>query len=380
MSEVLKTKKAEDRVHHKTSPSSLQAREACSHWESEGTVSDAATAGTRQHAAVEARDITSLPTDEEASAVVKCIEFTDGIEAEFAELAKKTGQKYTHLNEVYVHVDDRDTSAGYLDEAFICGDKGALIDYKFGQWEVEPTENNLQAFAYVLGLFKQFPQLAEITAYFVMPYLDSIDMHTFKRADLQGMLLRIMAVVERSKAKTGKPSPAFLACYSCKNKATCPALAATAIKVSEKFAPLKTPKELDPMKVADQTDAVLGYQLAGIMEAWARAYKGRITNLAVEDDKFLPPGYRVISSADRKIVDAAKAFKVLQPILGDEALWKIMKVGISGVEDAVKAKAPRGQKTAQALEVVEMLENSGLIEREEEKVYLRAVSASKDSE
>lgn len=379
MNEKLKTQTAEERVHHRTSPSTLQAREVCTHYESAKTESEAATAGTRQHRAVELRNIEGLPTDEEATAVVKCIEFTDLIESQFAEKAKGTGKKYIHLNEAYVHVDDLDTSAGYFDEAFIFEHEAALIDYKFGQWEVEPAENNLQAFAYVLGLFRQYPALKTCTAYFVMPYLDAIEHHTFDRSQQKDMLLRIQTVVARSLAKAGEPTPSFLACFGCANKGTCSALAKIAVKASQKFAPLQTPKEFNPMSVADPADAVLGYQLATIMDKWAQAYKSRVTNLAVEDDKFLPPGYRVISSADRLVTDSRKAYQALLPVLGEAKLWEILKLGISNIEKAVKELAPRGQKTAQATEVVEMLEAKKLLDRDEEKVYLRAVTGAKES-
>ena len=367
-----------ERVHHRTSPSTLQAREACSHYEPGKVESDAARAGTRQHEAVERRSIEGLPTDEEAAAVVKCIEFTDSVEALFAARAEKEGGKYIHLNEAYVHVDDADTSAGYFDEAFIFENEAALIDYKFGQWEVEPAENNLQAFAYVLGLFRQYPAVEKCAAYFVMPYRDAIESCVFPRDQQKEMLLRIQTVVARSLAKAGQPTPSFLACYGCNNKGTCSALAGVAIKISEKFAPLKTPKEFDPMRVSDPADAVLGFQLATLMEGWAKAFKGRVTNLAVEDENFVPQGYRVISSADRIITDSRKAFQALTPVLGEDKLWEMIKLGISGVETAVMERAPKGQKSAQAQEVVEMLGAKNLLDRGETKVYLRAVTGAKD--
>jgi hypothetical protein len=369
-----------ERVHHKTSPSTLQAREACTHWTTSDFVSDAAAAGTRQHEAVDKRSLAGLPTDEEATAVTNCIEFANSVEAEFAEKAKAGGGKYVHLNEAYVHVDDQDTSAGYFDEAFIYGDEAALIDYKFGQWEVEPAENNLQGYAYALGLWNKYPKLQKVTVYFVMPYLDTIEAATFTREQAKDMLLRIQTVVARSNAKVGDPTPSFLACYGCGNKAACPALAKIAVKVSEKFAPLKTPKEFDPMKVADPEEAVKGYMLSTLMASWAQAFKGRVTNLAVEDETFLPPGYKVISSADRIITDPKKAFQTLLPVLGEDKLWSMLKFGISNIEKAVKENAPRGEKTAQAAAVVESLEALNLIDRDEEKVYLRAVTGAKDIE
>lgn len=366
------------RVHHRTSPSTLQAREACSHYEPSGAESDAARAGTRQHNAVELRSTDSLPTDEEAYAVDKCIQFALSVEDEFRKAAEANSDKYIHLNEAYVHVDDDDTSAGYFDEAFIYADKAALIDWKFGQWEVEPAENNLQGFAYACGLFRQYPQVNYVTVYFVAPYLDMIESATFSREQQKDMLLRIKTVVKRSLAKEGKPTPSFLACYGCKNLASCSAVAEIALKASSKFSPLNVPKDFDPMNVADPEEAVKGYQLATIMSRWVNAFKSRVTNLAVEDEHFLPPGYKVIASADRRITDNRKAYQTLVPVLGEAKLWDMIKFGITAIENAVKENAPNGQKTAQAREVVEMLEAKNLLDIGEQKVYLRAITGAKD--
>ena len=340
--------------------------------------SDAAKAGTRQHKAVELRTTDGLPTDEEAHAVDKCIQFVNSIESEFCAAADANKDKYIHLSEGYLPVDDDDTTAGYFDEAFIYQNKAALIDWKFGQWAVEEAENNLQGFAYACGLFKQYPEVSKVTVCFVMPYLDIIEVATFTRDQQKDMLLRIKTVVKRSLAKTGEPSPSFLACYGCANLATCSAVAKIAVQASTKFAPLQVPKEFDPMGVANPEDAVIGYQLATIMGRWVQAYKSRVTNLAVESEEFLPPGYRVICSTDRLITDHRKAYNVLLPVLGEAKLWEILKLGITAVEDAVKKQAPKGSKTAQVEEVFSMLEAQNLIDTGDQKIYLRAITGAKD--
>lgn len=362
------------RAHHATSPSTLQAREVCTHYEPDSFESEKAKAGTRQHDAVEHESLDNLPTDEECEAVQMVIDFVRSIRDQFAETAKKLKTKFTELNETYLHVDDKDTSAGYFDKAFVLVDHAVVIDYKFGEWAVEPVENNLQAYCYVLGIFRAYPKVKTVTFYFLMPYQDTIESHKFTRADAPEMLLRVQTVVARSKAKAGKPTPCFLACFGCKNKATCSALAEYAIQISEKFAPMKLPKEVDPMKIVDPEDAVAGFQVAKIMEGWAASYKSRCSNLAVENEDFIPPGYILISSADRVINNSRAAFDILKSRfkMSESQLWETIRLSVGAIENVAKKSVPKGQKTAHANDVMEALNEAGLVDKGDQKVYLRA--------
>lgn len=321
--------------------------------------------GTRQHDAVDSRlDDPKLP-DYRAAAVVDCITFAD------ERLKSFPGGKM--LTEVYLPVDDRHienpkwkegsvearwflgTTAGYLDKGIISADEteAEVIDWKFGNNAVEKADNNLQGIAYALGLLKLYPRLRRITVRFIMPHLDFTTEHTFVRADFDSMLVRVRTVVARSVEARKKPddfsmaTPNTSSCLFCANIGRCPAVAAVAIRLGQKFRPLEIPATVTPSLIKDPKQAGLGIRLAQIVATWAEAFRRQATGRTIEDPDFIPEGYTLVESQRRLVVKARNLGDVAKEFIPAEhhhMVDALFDVPIRELEKLVSTFAPRGFK------------------------------------
>jgi len=366
------------RLHHPFSPSKLQYLEACGYWESDVSSNTAASeAGTRQHDAAEDPVDIDNPAleDHEALAVAGCKKFRDSIIAQVTALSNQHAPGAIHdcalrvpivLKEEYVYIDDelvtdaqgnvfKGTTGGYLDLAIISANKkiAHIIDWKFGLWSVEPTENNLQGIAYLLGIFRLYPTLEEITVHFVMPHRDEIDTHTFKRAQFDALLLRVKTVVaiamEAQKNKAAKlwggASCSTGACLFCGAKGRCHKLAEFALKLGKKYNPLQVPEQLQPSMMFDAKGATQAMEVAQVLEGWAKATRSRITANSIEDDAWMPDKYHLRARQDTVVTNpnafAAAARKAGVP---ETAIAAAQKYAVSPIYKAIRDLAPRGMK------------------------------------
>lgn len=383
----------QERGHHPFSPSSLQYREACPYFDPADGDNEASRAGTLQHDAVEAGQDNPLLTDKQAAAVADCIRY-----------AEQVASKYpggTILTEQYLPIDDErisyldwdgnrhvmgGTTAGYADRIIISADgrTAEIIDWKFGQWDVEPTENNLQGMAYLLGVLKQFPNLQTVTVHFVLPHRDEVDVHTFTRSEFEGMYVRIRCVVLRAvearKIKDfTKATPNMGACRFCANAGRCDALSSIALRIGHKFNPVKVPENINPSLLRDPKEVGLGLRVAGVIEAWAKAYKAQAGAKAIADEDFIPDGFVLVSSEKREIVDNKKFREIARQFLTDEELESATKFFITPIEDMISAKAPRGEKKATCDEFSQALIDVGAVELGLPNAFLRMDRKKKEN-
>ena len=234
------------------------------------------------------------------------------------------------LKEVYLPIDASKiffkgesfvgTTAGYIDVAVISADQktAEIIDWKFGAWSVEPAKNNLQGIAYLLGLLFRVPTLEAITVHFVMPHRDEIDFHTFQRADFADLHLRVSTVVARAHfAQTSgnfdRCNVMSPCCLFCGNKGTCTKVAEFALKVGKKYSALHVPENVTPSLMNNSAHAKQSMEVAQLLEAWGKAVRAQITARAIEEDVWLPEGYKLRARTAseitdwRRVVEMAKA-------------------------------------------------------------------------
>lgn len=390
-------------IHHKYSPSSLQAREASPCWEPTSGDSAASIAGTKQHDAFSTafspgdavnKQIISAPkldglTDQQAEAVEKCFAYFQTLYLAARLKARKDMTEPRVIWNKYLPIDDdvifeewrqeefKHTTAGYLDTAILSPDlKSAdLIDLKFGLWPVEPAENNLQGISYLLGLVKEYPTLEEVTVHFCAPYLNEIDRHTFYKKDFPGLHLRIKLAVLRSIAWRNDYEqakkydeldqiewfPTTSTCIFCSRLGRCGAAMSLAGRIGEKFHNYKLPDNLDPLMISEpgQWSAIL--KLADLMKLWAEAVRKEANAEALRSE-VLPEGYRLVTSSQPSIKDAGAVLKLAAEMgVAESVRNDATSVTLGPLEEGIEAVTPRGQKSKKSKEFRDKLAETGAV-------------------
>lgn len=366
-----------ERKHHPFSPSKLQYLEGSPAYVGRDTQSQASLDGTKQHDAAEGHVNIDDPTlsDAEAEAVAMCKNYREQL------IAKHPGG--TVLKEVYLPIDDvkftwggeewLGTTAGYCDLSVISanGEEADIADWKFGQWSVEPTENNLQGIAYLLGVLKKYPKLKRVTVHFVMPHREELDTHTFTCDQFQALYLRVCVVVARAMEVQSKQNPTSACrallptCLWCANIGKCELVAAFALHVAKKYQPLLVPDVLTPGMIHDPRQATRVMEVSQLMDTWAKAVRTQITAKVIEDDAWMPDGYTFQSRTDcdmpdwKKVIEFAKTKGVPQTAI-DEAT----SLAITPINKAISDLAARGaKKEAMAAFKKEMIQKGLLVQK-----------------
>lgn len=361
------SEQTETRSHHLFSPSQLDSLQACPCYASAHSESEAAFAGTIQHDAVESVSDNPALSDRQAGAVAQCIQFADERAAQFP--------GGTVLREDYLPIDDKlyvveidgkkqvveSTTAGYLDFAVVSADgkTGEICDWKFGKNVVTAAQFNLQGIAYMLGLKRKFPALETCTVRFLQPHIDDSSEHTFNLGETETALrLQILTVVSRavearrSEMDFSQARPNQSACLWCANVGRCPAVAAVALAVGKKFAPLEIPNSVCTNVFTDSQQAAQGLRLAAVIKTWCDAYRTQLTAKVIESE-FLPVGYKLVSAV-RRTVTKAKLFGELAkrhlPPEDWEKVEALYEIAIGKVEKLISTAAPRGTKEAKVEE------------------------------
>lgn len=354
------SEQTETRAHHPFSPSKLDYLQSCPCYESAHSESEAAFVGTLQHDSVESSADNPVLSDRQADAVAQCVQFAE------AQAALFPGG--TIVREEYLPVDDKfyvveidgkkqvveATTAGYLDFAVVSADgkTGEITDWKFGKNVVTPAQYNLQGIAYMLGLKRKFPTLETCTVRFIQPHIDERSEHTFKLAECEPLRLRILTVVSRAvEARRGEMDfsqarPNQSACLWCANVGRCPAVAAVALSLGKKFAPLDIPASISTVVFEDPSQIAMGLKLSAVIKTWCEAYRAQATSKSIKSD-FVPEGYKLVSTSKRTVVKA-KVFGALAkeflPPEDQEKVEDLYEIAIGKVEKLISTAAPRGMK------------------------------------
>lgn len=317
------------------SPSKLAVLELCSHYKSTPYSSDAAAEGTMLHERLELNNFSGL-SDMHLSLVTMCKDYVDRL------LQTRLPRRF---NEVRLRISGFSGTA----DVVILSDgsrKADLVDYKFGQGEIEDAEDNFQGQAYALGVFKKWSRVREVTVHFLMPKQDEVSTHTFSRADVPVIEQRIRALKALcSRPKAERPyTPHQKACAFCDNKARCPGLAGIASEVALKSGGLPVPYNCVPLTMADPEDRAKAQAIAGIMEDWAKQVKQNNLRAVLEEGIEIP-GFKVYSRrGNRSMTDVPSGVELAMNNygIGLEELMPLCSMSYSKfegvVEDSIKRR------------------------------------------
>lgn len=381
---------SEDRQHHAFSPSTLQNLEACPCYEGTQTEHVRAIAGTRAHKVIETLVDDNLLSDDDAENAAECMDFYNQRKQLMEEDANSApvGAIFPiiELSETYLPVDDevfpdgvKATTAGYFDRAIIdhTGTYCEAFDWKFGKWKVTECADNLQAIAYVLGLFKKFSKLEKIRFFFKQPALDLVSEHVFLREQIPSLHLRVKVVVARARearrTKTfDSANPTIPGCLFCRHIGVCPAVTKFACKVGKKFAPLQVPASVTPSMIQDEKNTGIGMQLAQVLAVWSGAFRSVAADRVLRGAP-LPAGYHLVSREGARTVIDTIAFKTIAlEILSEEEFSAARKIVLGAVEQAISDKMPRGEKKAAVVKFKADVEQVNAVEKGAGACYLQA--------
>lgn len=403
----------DERVHHPFSPSWLQNGEACPPYQSKqnGPVHERTTAGTKSHTSTETRADDNELSDKDAYGVAECLDFYDRRKARLqtdydderlkqlkaADFKLPPPTELIELTETYLPIDDEvfeggviGTTAGYVDRAFISHDRtyAEMFDWKFGMWPVEKADNNLQGIAYSLGLFKMYPSLELIRFWFKQPHLEYTTDASFTRAMIPALELRIKIVVARAREARkqiaagdwSSAKPMVPVCLFCAHLGTCDKVAGKMLNVAQKFSPLDVPENVTPSLVRAPEASSLLKKIAGVAAAWAKAVNTQLLDQVMRGAVPLPEGYKIITRADREIVDRKLYATVALQYMDSAEYETTLTPSLTAAEEFVSAHAPRGTKTAKILEFKELLEATKAVVKGDPYSFLKAVATKKETE
>lgn len=387
---------SEQRAHHPYSPSSLQSLEACPCFKSRESNHIRGIMGTIAHKVVETGQDDLRLSDEDATAAAECLDFLEG-RRQLAIQAARNGAGIIEIKEAYLPVDDilfpdgvRATTAGFVDHVIVILEHGyaELFDYKFGLWPVEKAENNLQGIAYTLGLFRKYPTLKAARFFFKQPHTNEISHSYFTREMIPALYLRIVAVIARArKARElmaqgdySMANPTVPNCLFCANIAECTKVLDIAIKVGKKFNPLMVPENITPTMIHNARDTKFGMDLCAVLAVWAPAYRGRLTDRVLNRTADCPFGFVIATGSRRKIKDVKKLREVAEEHLTKDEYDALLskEPPFGELEEAIEAKAPRGQKANTIREFQKKIIDTGAVEKSEPYAYLKAIAKKGD--
>jgi hypothetical protein len=247
-----------------------------------------------------------------------------------------------------------------------------LFDYKFGAWEVDDAEVNIQLAIYTLGVFAEFTWADEVGVHVLQPARDEVSTTTFTRKDIPPILLRAKTIADRVNAQAGKVfNPSIDACLWCDNKANCHALHSLVLSIND-AAQLELPFiDLRPENFNDLKNAGLVYDVANVIEKWASAIKWSITQLA-EDGQIVPDHVIRVVSGKRYLVDVEGTYEILHTKfqLSLSEFFIASNPSVGKLMSAVSQKAPHGEKEKRAKLASKALEKEGVLALTKPSAYL----------
>lgn len=344
--------------------------EICPGFRNRKNTNAAAEKGQRIHKALQKGEIESLPDEEERHVAQKIQDFVDGIIAENRPALPKD---YREIR-LAIDLGGGIETFGTADRLLIYGTKGIFLDYKTGALEVADAEENAQGWCYTIGAFQAFPQLEEITFWFLVPTRDEAFHHTFKREFLSHMILRINTIVRRAmEANPDLFNPQPELCEYCARQATCPALAAKALVVASKLAPgLPIPQSVT-VDASRPQDIPHLLRLAPLMEAWASGVRDQALKINLEQGIDIPGFMRIERSTPRAVTSVLGAWRVLEGkgITLEDFLTACSKVSVPELEELITSLAERGQKGKAWQAVEDELRGADVLKDQGNIYYLR---------
>lgn len=384
---------SEDRPHHLDSPSTLNGKEACCCFKSHDSKHERTIAGVIGHTAVETGKDDARLSDRDASAVAACLDLIEQRKGLFT----SRGEKFTELREQYLPIDDLQypdvfgTTAGYVDYTIINEPEtyAEMLDWKFGYWNVESAENNLQALSYMLGLFRKFPKLKEVKFFFKLPNVDGFSSCAITRDQIPAVYLRIQVVAGRAREARARGTPDTEAYYQtasphsplcsfCAHIGKCPKVAALMINVAHKYYALAVPKDITPTALLNSNDTTMCLRLVQTAKTWADSFKTRVTDRILRGEAPLPEGHHIETRrGDREVVNPELVETIAKRYIPEDRYQKLVPKSVpafGAMETVISELAPRGSKERTVKDFAEALEAEGAVARGASYSFLKVTN------
>jgi hypothetical protein len=220
-----------------------------------------------------------------------------------------------------------------------------------------------------------------VVVLFVSPRCNEISRGEFTRADVPRLETRIAAIVARRKAvfeegRTDLLNATDDLCRYCGNRGTCPALYSKALVVAQNYADtaLEIPPKFHPSTWTTPEEHSVGRRLALVLEKWVESVKAHNMAFVVEAGQSIP-GFELRTKAGRReIKDIVAAYAALKDDLPvEEFLAACGPVSVAKLEEAIAARAKRGEKEKRKEVLRERLMDMGIMECGQEVHYLARV-------
>lgn len=376
--------------HSRISPSMLSALKACPGYHSDHKSSAASERGEKMHAIQETgeMDETLDKRDQDISAMVLAATRQFDARSEYEPLLE--------LELDFTSLGLQDFERGTLDRAIVLEDnsdgdptKMAVIDFKFGQWEVDEVKTNIQFRAYTLGLWIMFPTVDEIEYTLMQPAHDLHETYVFSRKrDFEMIKTQVGAIVRRRHKFLESRDPEMLNshpdyCTFCSVQGNCAIWQAYMVKLANESnclaAPVVPLEALESVETADEDELIRAMQWIKPMEEYLR--KLRRFALAVYDAGRLSSDRIQLTekNGDPSIVDPIRVGELLTDNYGvPEGEYRAAcSISATAIKRLVSDHAASGEKGKAADQAIEMLEEEGLIERGTPIRYVGLRRASK---
>jgi hypothetical protein len=382
----MKKLKQSDRGHSRIYPSKLKCLRICPGWENQEGESEAALRGTFLHEILETGKVPSVRpdrvTDEDIDMAKKMLEI-------FREEEKTS--LYEPINEMALDFSGLKLDGfekGHVDRVLILetdaeeNPTGAeLVDFKFGEWEVEPVKDNIQFRAYGLGLFLTLPTLETVKLRLYQPALNKDESHVLRRnPDFDIIKAQIGAIVKRRHKFLASPEPDMLKadednCNFCAVQATCPVWQSYMVRLANESNLFEVPivqiSALDDPDNADPDEVVRVFRWIKPMEEYLTKLKKFA--LAVYDTGRLGDGLNLVEKAGKaSIADPLAVYDLLakQGITKDEFI-AACGITVTGLKSLVERHAKTGEKAAASENFIALLKGEGLLSNGEPSRYLQ---------
>jgi hypothetical protein len=345
----------------KFAPSILNYVEKCPGYRNDKSGrKDAADKGAELHEQVETGKITATePADIEA--VTLCIAYE--------EERSKGAKIYKELD---LPVLDHH---GFLDTLIVRGNSATIIDWKFGKNQVPDAEINKQGYGYALAVWDKYPEIEEIEVHFVMPFIDWVSIAKFTRAaDYDRIKLALRVIIERAKAAWPEneevPHNPGRHCLYCGMLGRCKAVGNKALSVGVKYDNLPVPIEVHSSQIFDPADMARAFELAKVMENWAKSVKTHAIQMRLEGQEI--PGYELGErSGRRSISNAQAAWEIVKDQISPEDFAGCATVSLPDLEKLFSANAPRGKKGEWMQKLQDELINAGALDLGQPTYFLK---------
>ena len=262
----------------------------------------------------------------------------------------------------------RHKTFGTADRVIVEPTKAHMVDFKFGRLSAPEARDNLQAWAYVVGVFQRFSQVNSVEATFLLPRRDEVTSHTFHRDQLPMMVATLAKLFDEIEADDPERT-ACKACEYCDKLDTCPAALNAFELVAPRFDGMPALADVETLtpEVVDR----YALPLARIVEAWASRVKARAKEQLEAGESM--DNHELAVRAGRMTLDGTvnDAWELVQSRLTLDQYMDACDLSIPRLRKAIRAVAARGEKDAAEMSLISDLRSADLVDEGKVTKYIK---------